>query len=92
MDVNIFVAPEGVRGGILRKNYITALSVCKECSVKQECLDYAMEHEMVYHGIYGGTTPRARQLLIRKRRRETKSSGARTLGMTPNGSISVVKA
>lgn len=41
--------------------------VCADCPVKQECLDYALEHHIV-HGIWGGTSEQERRLMRRQRR------------------------
>jgi WhiB family redox-sensing transcriptional regulator len=37
-----------------------ALAICGACPVRAQCLEYAIEHEMV-HGIWGGTAPRERR-------------------------------
>jgi WhiB family redox-sensing transcriptional regulator len=36
-----------------------ALDICKQCAVKQECLDYAMARPTL-HGIWGGLSARKR--------------------------------
>lgn len=38
-----------------------AKKLCASCPVKQECLEWALEHEE--HGIWGGSTPGERRLL-----------------------------
>jgi len=41
----------------------TALSLCASCPVRQECLEYALEHEAsptLRIGIWGGTIPKER--------------------------------
>ena len=40
-----------------------AYSVCRECDVKKECLDYAIVNNEV--GIWGGTSDKERRLLRR---------------------------
>jgi WhiB family redox-sensing transcriptional regulator len=37
-----------------------AQAVCAACPVRQPCLEFALEHDLVY-GIWGGTTPAERQ-------------------------------
>jgi WhiB family redox-sensing transcriptional regulator len=46
----------------------SALRVCAGCTVRQQCLDFAMTTGEA-HGIWGGTTPDER---IRARRRATR--------------------
>jgi WhiB family redox-sensing transcriptional regulator len=52
-----------------------AKAICAGCRVRQECLDFAREHD-VAHGVWGGTTPEDRQqakLRIRHPDRESES-------------------
>jgi WhiB family transcriptional regulator, redox-sensing transcriptional regulator len=37
-----------------------AKAICAACPVRQPCLEFALEHDLV-HGIWGGTTPAERQ-------------------------------
>ncbi len=48
-----------------------ALHVCAGCTVREQCLDFAMRTNES-HGIWGGTTPEER---VRARRRKTRRSG-----------------
>lgn len=43
-----------------------AKAVCRRCPVRRECLDYAMENEIV-DGVWGGTDERERKLLRKAR-------------------------
>jgi WhiB family redox-sensing transcriptional regulator len=43
-----------------------ALAICKECDVRQQCLDYALNNES--DGIWGGLTTKQRNSLRRERR------------------------
>ena len=43
-----------------------AMDICKQCAVKQECLDYAVARPEVL-GIWGGKSPKARRVLRAKR-------------------------
>ena len=45
-----------------------AKQICKECPVRQECLEDALVHNM-QHGIWGGMTPLERRSLKRKMKR-----------------------
>jgi WhiB family transcriptional regulator, redox-sensing transcriptional regulator len=45
-----------------------AKTVCGWCSVRQECLDYALRHGVEY-GVYGGTSEAERRALRRPTRR-----------------------
>jgi WhiB family redox-sensing transcriptional regulator len=42
-----------------------AKSLCKECPVMQECLEWGVLHES--HGIWGGASPRERMRIRKKR-------------------------
>jgi WhiB family transcriptional regulator, redox-sensing transcriptional regulator len=44
-----------------------ARRVCAECSVRSECLEYSLVNRLD-HGIWGGTSERQRQRLLRQRR------------------------
>jgi WhiB family redox-sensing transcriptional regulator len=44
-----------------------AKAVCGGCPVRQPCLEFALEHDLMY-GIWGGTTPQDRQAWRRDRR------------------------
>jgi WhiB family redox-sensing transcriptional regulator len=44
-----------------------AKRVCAECSVKSECLDYALTHR-IDHGVWGGCSERERRRILRSRR------------------------
>ena len=43
-----------------------ATEMCNECSVKDECLSYALETGQ-NHGIWGGLTARQRRLLLARK-------------------------
>jgi WhiB family redox-sensing transcriptional regulator len=45
-----------------------AKAVCGTCSVREECLDYAMQWNHL-SGVWGGLSERERRLLRRRRRR-----------------------
>lgn len=51
------------RASVLYKN---AKAICAECPVIKECLEYALSEEMFF-GVWGGTTPKERQVMFRKR-------------------------
>lgn len=42
-----------------------ALAVCRGCSVRQECLEYALAAKERY-GVWGGTTERERRRILRR--------------------------
>ena len=48
-----------------------ARQICSGCPVKQDCLDFALEHRMFQYGIFGGFSPNERKELIRRERRMT---------------------
>jgi hypothetical protein len=41
---------------------LQAIRICAECSVIDECLNYAIDHEE--HGVWGGTTERERHKMV----------------------------
>lgn len=50
-----------------------AKRICRGCSVKDECLQYALLHREVF-GIWGGETERSRRRIIRLRRSTLRNS------------------
>lgn len=50
----------------------TVRSICAQCTVRDQCLDLALELEAEWgvsrHGIWGGTSPRERDAIARQRR------------------------
>ena len=49
-------------------DYILAKSICAECPVRSECLEHALYSEDGNHGVWGGTTPRERKVMRRRRK------------------------
>lgn len=45
---------------------------CALCSVRMECLEYALEHR-IDHGVWGGASERERRRILRRRRRLTNA-------------------
>lgn len=45
-----------------------ARRICARCSVRSVCLEFALEHR-IRHGVWGGTSERARERMARGRRR-----------------------
>lgn len=58
---NTFFPSDGVGVAVARR-------ICANCPVKEPCLDYALDNR-IEHGIWGGTSERARALIARRRRR-----------------------
>jgi WhiB family redox-sensing transcriptional regulator len=44
-----------------------AQHVCADCSVRSECLEYALLHR-IEHGVWGGASERERRRILRRRR------------------------
>lgn len=47
----------------LGQSTVHAIRVCQECPVKRECLNYALDNEIV-HGVWGGTSARERSKML----------------------------
>lgn len=64
-DPDIFFPLSG--SGASTSQISEARRICARCTVRRECLDFAMRNGEM-HGIWGGTTPEDR---VRARRQET---------------------
>jgi WhiB family transcriptional regulator, redox-sensing transcriptional regulator len=53
--------------GLALRQIAKAKSTCAGCPVRQACLEFALEHDLM-HGIWGGTIPEERQARRRERR------------------------
>lgn len=49
----------------LSRENMAAIRICFGCTVRDECLEWALENEQ--HGIWGATTPKQRQAIRRRR-------------------------
>ena len=56
------------------ENAITALSICRNCPAKNDCLEIGMSGDSLQYGIYGGTMPGERMAMLG---RVTRNSGIR---------------
>ncbi len=43
-----------------------AMRVCEGCAVREDCLEYALEHR-IEHGVWGGASERERRRILRRR-------------------------
>ncbi len=71
-------------GGPAAGQISTALLGCAGCTVRQQCLDFALETNEA-HGIWGGTTPEER---IRARRRSRRHAARRSFQEAPDARAS----
>jgi WhiB family transcriptional regulator, redox-sensing transcriptional regulator len=55
-----------------------AKRICAGCTVRQQCLEFALAHDQVY-GIWGGTTAEDRQRARRRKRRAAAAAANRTV-------------
>jgi WhiB family redox-sensing transcriptional regulator len=55
-----------------------AKMICAGCQVRQECLEFALAHDLVY-GIWGGTTPEDRRRNRRRKRRAAAAAAKRAV-------------
>jgi WhiB family redox-sensing transcriptional regulator len=60
------------------KQIARAKVICAGCRVRQECLEFAVAHDLTY-GIWGGTTPEDRQRERRRKRRREAAAARRTV-------------
>jgi WhiB family redox-sensing transcriptional regulator len=51
-----------------------AKAICSRCSVREECLDYALRNREP-HGIWGGLNEVERKAIIRERERSARRAG-----------------
>ena len=61
MDSTIFI-PIDLRGRSVQKKYLEAKKYCFQCSVRTECLAYALVHH-IDEGVFGGLMPEERKSL-----------------------------
>lgn len=77
VGVELFFPESGRRA---KKDYEYAASVCAVCPVTQQCLEFALRTETVFHtrhGMWGGTIPQQRQAIQGQRDRRKATSGQR---------------
>ena len=64
--IDMFFAPDlGEPTHIRTDREIAAKAICAVCTVRSQCLHYALEEHM-NHGVWGGLTARERRMLIRR--------------------------
>ena len=71
-------------GNAVSKQVSRALRLCQECTVRQHCLDFAMQTGEK-DGIWGGTTPEER---VRARRARNRRPAARNWQEEPEARAS----
>jgi WhiB family transcriptional regulator, redox-sensing transcriptional regulator len=59
-----------------------ALRICQDCPVKRQCLEFAMRTGEA-NGIWGGTTPEERIIVLRERNPRSRRPGRRTWREVP---------
>ena len=50
------------------KDVAQAKSICNDCWIKDKCLSFALDRKE-REGVWGGTTPRERRLILRRKKR-----------------------
>lgn len=71
-DVSVFFPGRGDMTGIAR-----AVAICRGCSVREECLDFALQSDERF-GIWGGMTGKQRRKEKRLRRLTSSSATGST--------------
>jgi len=64
--------------GPAEKQIARAKTICAGCRVRQECLEFAITHDLTY-GIWGGTTLEDRQRARRRKRRAESAAAKRAV-------------
>lgn len=68
MDTSLFFYEDNERGPDKEARIASAKAICGTCTVRTECLEFALQIKEDY-GIWGGYTPEERQSIRRKRQR-----------------------
>ncbi len=68
MDPQVFFPGDGL--GVQQ-----AAAICRACPVASPCLEYALVNR-IQHGVFGGLSERARDRLLRERRRQRAATAA----------------
>jgi WhiB family transcriptional regulator, redox-sensing transcriptional regulator len=70
-----------------------AKAVCATCPVREPCLEYALAHPTrTLHGVWGGTSPRQRQFIRRRRMSADQPTTTWEDPMTTNGTAAAAHA
>lgn len=64
VDPNSSVNTNSVEAKKQVENAITALSICRNCPAKNDCLEIGMSGDSLKYGIYGGTMPGERLAML----------------------------
>jgi len=67
VDPDVMVPDDGV-------GTTEAKQICRGCSVRDECLDYALSHPRERFGVWGGASERERRLMEKQRRQRRLSA------------------
>jgi WhiB family transcriptional regulator, redox-sensing transcriptional regulator len=61
-----------------------ARALCSECPVRAECLEFALGDEYALaHGVWGGTSPRERRVLARRRAANVQHAEGKSVQQRP---------
>jgi WhiB family redox-sensing transcriptional regulator len=64
-DRNVFYPKDG-------HGFKIAEKICKQCVVREECLEYALTNRIM-HGVWGGESERARKRILKQRSKGSSS-------------------
>lgn len=64
-DPDLFFPPKGGYGPRAQR---AAIRICQECSVRTDCLEYAINAGRKLHGVWGGESERGRERIRIQRR------------------------
>jgi WhiB family redox-sensing transcriptional regulator len=65
-DVEVFYLPFNARMAEKRRLIAEAKKVCAGCSVREQCLNYALDIKEPY-GVWGGMSEEERRVLLRRK-------------------------
>lgn len=83
-DTELFYPEPGVKGSAKQSAEIKAF--CKICSVRIDCLEYALKNEEAF-GIWGGTTPKERSKILAQRSVIAKDVSIKVVKTNDNNKI-----
>jgi WhiB family redox-sensing transcriptional regulator len=83
-DTEMFYPEPGTKGAVKQANDVKAF--CNICTVKSECLEYALKNDEAF-GVWGGLTPKERIKLLRTQTVTAKDVSITTVKVNDNNKV-----